>query len=167
MILIKRTRSKWCSSLIIVAAIAVCSATGCAKKAATTANAQGVAESTPPPPGAPQLVGVGVHGKVKFELRFSPAAPKVGELFDVITLAGHATSSVAIQGAEVTTDATMPHHGHGMMTQPVHTELGGGAYRHEGFKMHMHGKWTFDVRLKKGALEDRFKAVWDQPPAAL
>lgn len=116
---------------------------------------------------APSLQGTGVHGKVKFKLMFSPPKPRVGELFKVITLAAEVTSSKAVMGAEVVADATMPHHGHGMMTEPKHSEIGGGAYQHEGFKLHMHGEWTFDVKLKRGELEDRFKAVWQQAPEAL
>jgi hypothetical protein len=115
----------------------------------------------------PQLEGVGVHGKVKFQLRFSPPNPRVGELFQIVTLAAEVTSSKAVLGAKVIADATMPHHGHGMMTEPKHREIGGGTYQHEGFKLHMHGEWTFEVTLERGDLKDRFKAIWKQAPQAL
>jgi|GEM_PF-173650 len=116
--------------------------------------------------GKPTIAGTGVHGKVKFELRFSPPKPRVGELFQVVTLARHATSSELIGGAVVKVDATMPHHGHGMMTDPHHRELGGGAYLTEGMKLHMHGKWVFEVELEGSGVKDRLRHVWEQPPEA-
>jgi len=57
------------------------------------------------------------------------------------------------EGAPVTPtrlafDGGMPQHGHGLTTAPRVTEaLGGGRYRVEGVRFHMHGDWRLVVEL--------------------
>lgn len=145
-------------------AIAPASATApeSATAPATAAAPVRVAESS-----KPQLSGNGGGGKLHFDLRFSPPAPKVGELFQVVTIARQVTSSEPLLGAQLEVDATMPHHGHGMMTDPKHAEIGGGAYSSKGFKLHMHGSWTFVVKAKSGDVTDELRVKWEQPPESL
>jgi hypothetical protein len=52
-----------------------------------------------------------------------------------------------LDNAQITADRSMPHHGHGLPTQPKVTQyLGQGDYRVEGMKFQMTGWWHRPVR---------------------
>lgn len=105
-------------------------------------------------------------GKVfSVSLTFEPKAPKVSQLFSVRTVV------TKLDGSKVTptlvdVDATMPSHGHGMMTKPQHKALADGAWRSEGMKLHMHGAWLFEVKVQAGGQSESIKMPFDQPPEA-
>lgn len=91
--------------------------------------------------------------------------PKVGELFAVDVLVTD-PSGKPVEGAKVGVDATMPAHGHGMMTDPVLTARGPGQWHAEGLKLHMHGAWELVVQVETAAGKERLTSPWDQPPEA-
>jgi hypothetical protein len=110
------------------------------------------------------LEGVGAAGRFGFELDADPQPPKLGELFRVVTTLRDATTGAPVEGAEVEVDATMPHHGHGMMTVPEHRELGGGRYESRGMKLHMHGRWVLSATARTGTRRDSIAIAFEQPP---
>jgi hypothetical protein len=59
-----------------------------------------------------------------------------------------------LEAGELTVDAQMPHHGHGMNVKPKVEVTGPGRYRVKGLLFHMPGRWElmFD-RTDKGLLE--------------
>lgn len=60
-----------------------------------------------------------------------------------------------LEGAdEITLDARMPIHGHGMLYD-VELEKLEGSYRAEGLKLHMVGPWEFHVDVRRGASIER------------
>lgn len=106
---------------------------------------------------------VGAQGSLRFSLRFSPR-PKVAELFAVETEVRDAKTGAPIDAASFALDATMPAHGHGMTTAPVHRAIGPGRYRTEGMKLHMPGAWTFVARAEGLGRSDVATFTWNQSP---
>ena len=92
--------------------------------------------------------------------------PKVGELFTIDVMIADATGKPP-ENATVTVDATMPAHGHGMMTEPVVTPRGPGLWHAEGLRLHMHGAWELSVTVTTAAGKEKLTAPWDQPPATV
>ena len=114
----------------------------------------------PAPAGSNQLSCTGSNG-LQFTFRFGQ--PKVGELFavdvDVLDAKGQPLADAIVLRA----DATMPEHGHGMMTKPETKQLAPGKWRSEGWKFNMHGKWQL-VAEATGAKADRCTVNFEQPP---
>lgn len=95
-----------------------------------------------------------------FELELRPAVPPLGELFEVVTTVRDAKTGERVRpSGGVIVDATMPHHGHGMTTRPVHTALEDGRFHTRGMRLHMGGRWLLTVE----ADGDRAEIVWEQP----
>ncbi len=94
---------------------------------------------------------------------FTP--PKVGELFAADLTVTDAADK-PLTAAKITVDATMPAHGHGMMTDPELKQLSPSRWRVEGMKLHMHGSWQFDVRVEAGGVKERLSALYQQAPEA-
>lgn len=66
------------------------------------------------------------------------------------------TDGAAVEGAELTVSGGMPAHDHGLPTRPQITrELGGGDYRLDGVRFHMHGAWEVVVRVLDQGRSDR------------
>lgn len=60
-----------------------------------------------------------------------------------------------LDGAEVTIDADMPEHLHGMMTKPqVLRATSPGTFRVDGMKFHMPGWWVITLDVSKGRGRD-------------
>ena len=120
--------------------------------------------SLPPEPSGPavQLRDVlraeGVNGRLRFELELVPPAPQPGDLFEVVTSVYDARTGEQ-RAVAVAVDATMPHHGHGMATKPVHEPLEDGRVRTRGMKLHMPGRWLLTVTGE----EDRAEWVVELP----
>lgn len=95
-----------------------------------------------------------------YELELQPPIPEVGQLFEVFTTVRDAKTNAPVVGPSAFgLDATMPHHGHGMTTRPVHTQLDGGRFHTRGMKLHMGGRWVLIVE----ADGDRAEILWEQP----
>lgn len=133
---------------------------GCGKAGPGGAGASETEE--PPPSTSPMtLRGEGLVAVVTFE----PKAPKVGQLFAATTElqdeAGH-----PVDASDFALDATMPSHGHGMMTSPTH-QGAGAKWRTEGMKLNMHGPWELSVKATLAGKPRRATAQWQQAPEAL
>ncbi|MCB9680243.1 MAG: FixH family protein [Alphaproteobacteria bacterium] len=97
------------------------------------------------------------NGEYVVEVRFDPPHPQIGDLFSAVATVRD-RAGTPIDTARVKLNATMPAHGHGMMTDPilrpgtcddagvcVHPD---GVYRADGFKFHMAGAWTVTVEVE-------------------
>lgn len=113
------------------------------------------------------LKAAGKQGRYQFELTLKPENPRVGELFEVETRVTDAKTGEAVQGLDLKVDATMPDHRHGMMTRPVHKELGQGRYHSQGMKLHMSGRWEFRVDAHGQGQEDSVSMDWHQSPVSV
>ncbi len=112
------------------------------------------------------LEAVGKDKRYKFKITMIPSEPKVGELFKAETTVVDAKTGAPVKGLDLKLDATMPHHKHGMMTRPVHKELGEGKYLTEGMKMHMSGRWELRVDAHTKGSQDHAVMVWHQSPVS-
>ena len=56
---------------------------------------------------------------------------------------------------EITIDATMPAHGHGMNYRPAATRTAPGHYRFTGLMLHMPGTWRVTIDLHQGGKRTR------------
>lgn len=93
----------------------------------------------------------------------SPAPVPLNTLFEVRTTLRDAKTGLPVEDATVTVDATMPQHGHGMVTRPeadpgvcdpAPCRHPGGVYTMRGMKFHMPGEWTVHFAVKGPAGED-------------
>ena len=91
--------------------------------------------------------------KVRFLLpKKVPLNELIEPIVEVTDLQGNPVKSTLIKA-----DATMPEHGHGMMTQSRPKNCAAesecqsptGRYTFEGFRLHMPGNWLFQVELGK------------------
>lgn len=51
---------------------------------------------------------------------------------------------------DLTFDARMPEHNHGMVVKPKVTTVAPGEFKIEGVKLHMAGKWELSVKMTAG-----------------
>lgn len=121
-----------------------------------------VAETEPAARLDGSLVAEGARYRV--ELAAEPSPPRIGELFRMRARVRRADGQ-PVRDARVAIDATMPHHGHGMVTQPTHRELGEGHYLTEGMKLHMPGRWELTVTIDEGGARERVALSIEQPPS--
>lgn len=82
----------------------------------------------------PDRIPVGRHFSVEFSV-----CPKAG----------------APAPENVTVDAHMPEHRHGMNYKPQVTTLADGRYRAEGLMFHMPGRWEFMIDVRAAGRTDR------------
>jgi len=135
--------------------------------ALTTLSAAGCNDTRAAPAGlAAPLRGTGERGIYAFDLTLRPDPPAVGAFFEILTRVRDAHTGEVVAGAILDLDAIMTAHGHGMTSAPEHSEIERGVYRSEGMKLHMPGRWTFVVRARRGAAEDRLTLAYDEPPRA-
>jgi hypothetical protein len=113
------------------------------------------------------LEATGQKGRYRFALKLKPASPRVGELFQVETTVTDAKTGQPVPGLDIKVDATMPDHRHGMMTRPVHKELGQGRYQSQGMKMHMSGRWELRVDAHGEGKDDTAAMDWHQSPISV
>ena len=135
---------------------------------AGTASTAAVPDEVTPLAGADRigehLGGTSERGLFNVGIEFG--LPKVGELFSVEVTVTDAKGGATPAETQVKLDATMPEHGHGMMTEPKVTALGNGKWRIDGMKLHMHGKWVFSTTVTAGDRQDVAKFNHEQPPTA-
>ena len=112
------------------------------------------------------------QGLYRVSLEIDPDPPGIGDLFvaraTVLDRVGE-----PIEDAEVTLDARMPHHGHGMETLPQMDEgvcpegdegrctHPGGVYTSRGFKFHMSGPWTMMVDVQGPLGHDSLAVIYE------
>ena len=98
-------------------------------------------------------------------MTFVTAQPKVGELFTATTSLRR-EDGTPVTATAFTLDATMPSHGHGMMTDPQHVATDGG-WSSSGMKLHMHGAWKLAIDATVDGKPLHLDADWQQAPEAL
>lgn len=111
-----------------------------------------------------ELKIVQMHG-TNFLVTWKFLPPKVGELFAVHVQATDAEGK-PLTDPKLTVNATMPAHGHGMMTEPQVNMIAPGQWKIEGMKLHMHGTWELETRIEAAGRKERLTATWEQPPEA-
>ncbi len=62
-----------------------------------------------------------------------------------------------VEQATISIDGGMPAHNHGLPTQPVATEIGGGDYLVEGLKFSMTGSWEIWFYIQTDSVSDKVK----------
>ena len=92
---------------------------------------------------------------VKF--RTDPAPPAMGDLF--VVDARVCSSAHAPMDGELSADAVMPAHGHGMSYAVETTRTVDGAAKLEGFLWQMPGVWQLRFRLKTP--DGNYRATYD------
>ena len=85
--------------------------------------------------------------------RWEPAELKVGQFFTAEVVACRAPGADPVR--EISIDATMPAHGHGMNYRPAAARAAPGHYRFTGLMLHMPGKWRMTIDLVQGAKRTR------------
>ena len=61
----------------------------------------------------------------------------------------------SLEGVELSVDAAMPEHGHGMNRVPEVRHAGDGRYVVDGMLLHMPGRWEVYFDVTDGALTER------------
>ena len=89
--------------------------------------------------------------------RPSPAVIEVGRHFalDVTVCAQNASAEVD----QLSVDAHMPEHRHGMNYRPTVTRIGAGRFRVEGMMLHMPGRWELLFDVPGAAGTERIKSA--------
>lgn len=78
------------------------------------------------------------------------------EPFEVLIGVARADGARLADGATVSFDAEMPHHGHGMNFTPlVERQPGEGAFIAKGALLHMPGRWVIAVDVSEGGVMER------------
>jgi len=85
--------------------------------------------------------------------RWEPAELKVGQFFLAEVVACRAPGPEPV--GQITVDAIMPAHGHGMNYRPKAEATGAGRYRFTGLMLHMPGTWRLTFDLFQGATRTR------------
>lgn len=73
-----------------------------------------------------------------------PAEIPLNEDFMVMVALSDMNGAPALS-TEVSVDATMPEHGHGMNQVPMMMDMGNGMWHAEGMRFHMEGYWQLEV----------------------
>ncbi len=122
---------------------------GTALLVTSSCQPSGAVESTP------GLTATGRAGRFRFVLETQPALPVLNEFFTVSTSVEDLVTGEWVEGGELTFGATMPEHGHGMVTLPETSVGEDGRYLSVGCKLHMHGRWVFHVEFASDAGSDQ------------
>ncbi|MEE9395333.1 MAG: FixH family protein [Planctomycetota bacterium] len=93
-------------------------------------------------------------GAFQVKLKTLPAPLETNEHFR-LTVQITALEGASLEGIEVTADADMPAHGHGMNTKPITSKTGDGQYEVEGFLFHMPGYWELYVDIMRAGQRER------------
>lgn len=85
--------------------------------------------------------------------RWEPAELKVGQFFAAEVVACRAPGADPVR--DISIDATMPAHGHGMNYRPAVARAAPGHYHFTGLMLHMPGKWRVTIDLVHGGKRTR------------
>lgn len=66
-----------------------------------------------------------------------------------------------VEGAQITVKGGMPAHNHGLATDPVVDEIGGGDYRLQGLRFHMMGHWELTLTIHAEGVTDEAVILLD------
>lgn len=93
-----------------------------------------------------------------FQLLWDPAAqsPPLNEEYDLLfALRTPLGVALDLPVANLSLDARMPHHGHGMNQDPLIERTAAGCYTARGLRLHMTGHWEVYLDVRQGALTER------------
>ena len=93
-------------------------------------------------------------------LKIGPKTPTVGAPFDVEFKICSADTKPLDQ---LSVDATMPAHKHGMNYQPQLNQKGDGHYKATGFLFHMPGQWKITVSVYSDGVPSHLSMDFDVP----
>ena len=123
-----------------------------------------VQPTAPRPVETPRTIGPGggnsqrvnsARGTYRIEFLTRPEAIPLNEPFEVTARVYDARMNVGVEGIELSVDAAMPEHGHGMNTQPVVSGPQQGTYTARGMLFHMPGRWELYFDIKQGGTTER------------
>ena len=97
-------------------------------------------------------------GAWKIRWRTEPAEVPLNAPFLIEAQALPADGTHPLKAVELTVDAAMPHHRHGMNRLPRMVSLGDGRFRAEGMLFHMEGRWELYFDVSEGQLTERGQA---------
>lgn len=134
-------------------------ALGCGSKDADRPPSVPTSEPTAPAPEAVRGEALeGLSSRGTFLARVTPLVDPIpmNEAFSVsLSLVDPETGAVFTDYDEVSIDARMPAHKHGMMRDVGLTAEADGSLRADGLLLHMYGHWEVHVDVKKGASFER------------
>lgn len=132
-------------------------APGTAHDAATSTGNRGAAEGDPI-----TLSADSSRGNFRIRIRPEGGSIPLNEPFAVVLdLLDPKTGQPLQDHGEVTLDARMPAHGHGMLRDVALVPDGEGSLRAEGLLFHMVGHWEFHVDLTRGPRVERAQASFE------
>jgi hypothetical protein len=108
----------------------------------------------PGPARAGNLIVTSPNGLFRVQLTPRPDPIPVNEHFE-LRVQIEPTGSTVLGDQEVSVDADMPAHGHGLNTKPVVRKIGDGAYEVKGMLFHMSGEWELYVDIGSGGARQR------------
>ncbi len=112
-----------------------------------------------------ELVAIGSKGHFRFKLKLDPSPPVLSDYFSVWTRVERLKGDRSLVSGDLSLDATMPDHEHGMTTLPrtrMHEE---GVFRTTGCRFHMHGRWVFALSFKTQGVVDHARIEFPFHPA--
>ncbi len=97
----------------------------------------------------------GEEGRCRFEIIRQVEPVSLNQFFTLQTRVFDADSGEPLGGGSFQLDARMPDHEHGMASQPLTIGPTENLWRTNGCKLHMYGRWVFQVDWKAEGVEDR------------
>jgi hypothetical protein len=112
------------------------------------------AATRPAPPVAEEVVSN--DGTYVVEWCAEPEELPLNEPFTVeLSVRAAEDKAIDLDALELSFDARMPAHRHGMRRKPTVTALGEGRFRVEGALLHMPGTWELHYDVTRGAITER------------
>ncbi|MGI9013816.1 MAG: hypothetical protein ACR2GY_06150 [Phycisphaerales bacterium] len=90
--------------------------------------------------------------------RSLPAAIPLNETF-MLEVNVESTTDVDARDVELAVDARMPHHRHGMLTQPELQRIGTSTWMVHGMQCHMPGRWELSFDISHAGITERATVV--------
>jgi hypothetical protein len=148
-----------------IAAIALLAGAACRERAAAPREAAVPAAATAADPFAPLPAASGPPAHAgregltdsrRFLVSWTPVPDPIplNAMFGAELRVKAADGSALPADAEVTVDAGMPGHGHGMTVRPRTTARGDGSFEVRGLLFHMPGAWVVTVKVAQGGSSD-------------
>jgi hypothetical protein len=148
-------------SILPLLALAALAALGCGPGEPDAGSTSSGAAAPAPHPASPEVRGDTLEGLSSggaFLARVTPLVDPIpmNEAFGVLlSLVDPDSGEPFVDYDEVSIDARMPAHKHGMLRDVGLTPQDDGSMRADGLLLHMYGHWELHVDIRKGALFER------------
>jgi hypothetical protein len=147
-------------SVIVVAGVLAISSCGCSQR---PTNPNSSDSNSAPPPTALNLSGKEIatsQGKYIVVYSTQPSPIPHNEPFTMqVNVLERATRAPVAGDVGLEVDGRMPHHRHGMNTQPQVTRQSAGTFHVEGMLFHMPGRWELYFDLSSDGRTERAQDV--------